>query len=184
MHWWLSELCLLFSQGGKKSHSNRRTCQTRTDLRLLIEEMVTGLRGADWNKLFLETDGCVADTQSTMQLYQRAQRLPATSPFPEKLVFPSLNNNNELIWLPRSESLTRCWARIQLRTKCTFCLAWEKAESSWKLFHGWKNTTKNMITISFLFRANEYTCKGLDKNSSSVQFLKTEMYDSFFFFFF
>ena len=114
-----------------------------------------------------------------MQLYQRTQRLPATSPFPKRLVFPSLNSNKELIWLPRSESLVRrCRAWIQLRTQCTFCLAWEQAESSWKLFCGWKNTTKKMITISFLFRANEYTWKGLEKNSSGVQFLKTGVYDS------
>ena len=53
--WWFAgqctdeqfELFLLFSQGGKKSHSNRRTCQTRTDLRLLTEETVTGPRGTD-----------------------------------------------------------------------------------------------------------------------------------------
>ncbi|XP_035868312.1 ankyrin repeat domain-containing protein 27 isoform X7 [Phyllostomus discolor] len=58
-----------FNQGGKKSHSNRRTCQTLTDLRLLTEETVTGPRGTDRNKPFLETGGCFADTQSAMQLY-------------------------------------------------------------------------------------------------------------------
>nr|XP_042087866.1 ankyrin repeat domain-containing protein 27 isoform X2 [Ovis aries] len=64
-------------EGDKESHGSTITCQTRAGLRLLTKETISW-RGLDQGKLLPETGGCSVDTQSTIQLYPRAQRLLAT----------------------------------------------------------------------------------------------------------
>eukprot|EP00069_Balaena_mysticetus_P014436 bmy_22299T0 len=60
-----------------------------------LHEMVSR-RGLDRDKLLPDKGECSVDTQSTMRLYPRAQRLLATCPLPKRLAFPNVNSNKEL----------------------------------------------------------------------------------------
>lgn len=105
------ESYLFFSQGDKESHGSTITCQTRAGLRLLTKETISW-RGLDQGKLLPETGGCSVDTQSTIQLYPRAQRLLATWPLPKRLAFPSLNSNKEELSTAKKQVLNKKMLRM------------------------------------------------------------------------
>ena len=105
------ESYLFFSQGDSQSHRSTRTRQTRAGLRPLTKETISR-RGLDGGRLLLETGECSADTQSTIQLYPRAQRLLATWPLPKRPAFPSLNSNKEALPTAKKQVLNKKMLRM------------------------------------------------------------------------
>lgn len=142
----LLELYRFFSQGGKESQGDRTTCQTTADLRVLTEGTAISLRGLDRDKVFLQTGGCCADTQSRTQSYPRAQGLLATQPLLRSR--PSLSSDKRLLCCCQ-ESPRQGGAKQEhsWELKCTFCWICKKSRklASCSVAEGRNATEKTIL---------------------------------------